>query len=209
MSQPPQTILVAERQGFRRCPHSLILLHAAGHRVIGLTQYRVLACGPPARPSLPTIIESSATSAPSAVFRSSRKTFASTPSTLLSTAPAPSWRSRDLTERLCRWHAASSSLPSLAFCLYTSSTSVYPQTAYETVDRNQPRSSAIRADFLREAENISLQAHGGVARLKLAFMAPIALFCSKPSIEGKAAIEGNHGEGRHLNQIHADDAASP
>lgn len=95
-----------------------------------------------------------------------------------------------------------------AFALYTSSTSVYPQISGETVDE----SSSAEPDrdtgrLLREAENLALNAGGAVARLA-GIYGPGRSFVLKNLLEGKAAIEGNDGQGRLLNQIHADDAAA-
>jgi nucleoside-diphosphate-sugar epimerase len=95
-----------------------------------------------------------------------------------------------------------------AFPLYTSSTSVYPQTDGEIVDETSfadPDRDTGR--LLREAENIALNAKGAVARLA-GIYGPGRSFVLKNLLEGKAAIEGNHGQGRILNQIHADDAAA-
>lgn len=95
-----------------------------------------------------------------------------------------------------------------AFALYTSSTSVYPQINGETVDETSfadPERDTGR--LLREAENIALDAGGAVGRLA-GIYGPGRSFVLKNLLEGKAAIEGNHGQGRLLNQIHADDAAA-
>jgi shikimate kinase/nucleoside-diphosphate-sugar epimerase len=95
-----------------------------------------------------------------------------------------------------------------AFALYTSSTSVYPQVHGETVDETSfadPERDTGR--LLREAENIALDAGGAVGRLA-GIYGPGRSFVLKNLLEGKAAIEGNHGQGRLLNQIHADDAAA-
>lgn len=95
-----------------------------------------------------------------------------------------------------------------AFPLYTSSTSVYPQVNGEIVDETSfadPERDIGR--LLREAENIALSANGTVARLA-GIYGPGRSFVLKNLLEGKAAIEGNHGQGRLLNQIHADDAAA-
>ncbi len=95
-----------------------------------------------------------------------------------------------------------------AFALYTSSTSVYPQVDGEIVDETShadPDRDTGR--LLREAENIALNSKGAVARLA-GIYGPGRSFVLKNLLEGKAAIEGNHGQGRLLNQIHADDAAS-
>jgi nucleoside-diphosphate-sugar epimerase len=95
-----------------------------------------------------------------------------------------------------------------AFALYTSSTSVYPQINGETVDETSfadPERDTGR--LLREAENIALNAGGAVGRLA-GIYGPGRSFVLKNLLEGKAAIEGNNGQGRLLNQIHADDAAA-
>lgn len=95
-----------------------------------------------------------------------------------------------------------------AFLLYTSSTSVYPQVNGETVDEASfadPERDT--GSLLRAAENIALQAKGAVARLA-GIYGPGRSFVLKNLLEGKAGIEGNQGQGRILNQIHADDAAN-
>ncbi|MFM7604009.1 MAG: shikimate kinase [Prosthecobacter sp.] len=95
-----------------------------------------------------------------------------------------------------------------AFPLYTSSTSVFPQIHGETVDETSfadPDRETGR--LLREAENLALNAGGCAARLA-GIYGPGRSFLLKNLLEGKAAIEGNNGHGRYLNQIHADDAAS-
>lgn len=95
-----------------------------------------------------------------------------------------------------------------AHALFTSSTSVYPQTGGETVDESSfadPDRETGR--LLREAESVALNANGLVARLA-GIYGPGRSFLLKNLLEGKAAIEGNEGHGRLLNQIHASDAAS-
>ncbi|MBL9132538.1 MAG: NAD-dependent epimerase/dehydratase family protein [Verrucomicrobiaceae bacterium] len=95
-----------------------------------------------------------------------------------------------------------------AFPLYTSSTSVYPQIEGETVDESSfADPDRETGKLLREAENLALAAGGAVARLA-GIYGPGRSFLLKNLLEGKAAIEGNAGEGRLLNQIHAADAAS-
>lgn len=95
-----------------------------------------------------------------------------------------------------------------AFPLYTSSTSVYPQLNGEVVDETSfADPDRDTGHLLREAENIALNSRGAVARLA-GIYGPGRSFVLKNLLEGKAAIEGNHGQGRILNQIHADDAAS-
>ncbi len=95
-----------------------------------------------------------------------------------------------------------------AFPIYTSSTSVYPQVNGETVDETSfadPDRDTGR--LLREAEGIALAGGGAVARLA-GIYGPGRSFVLKNLLEGKAAIEGNNGQGRILNQIHAEDAAA-
>jgi shikimate kinase/nucleoside-diphosphate-sugar epimerase len=95
-----------------------------------------------------------------------------------------------------------------AFACYTGSTSVYPQCAGETVDETSPAEPERETGrLLREAENIALEAGGCVARLA-GIYGPGRSFLLKNLLEGQAAIEGNSGQGRYLNQIHAHDAAS-
>lgn len=95
-----------------------------------------------------------------------------------------------------------------AFLLYTSSTSVYTQAGGETVDETTPAEPARDTGrLLRDAENIALQAGGAVVRLA-GIYGPGRSFVLKNLLEGRAAIEGNNGQGRLLNQIHADDAAA-
>ncbi len=92
--------------------------------------------------------------------------------------------------------------------LYTSSTSVYPQADGETVDETTPAEpDRDTGRLLREAENLALAANGTVARLA-GIYGPGRSFLLKNLLEGKAAIEGNEGQGRLLNQIHAQDAAT-
>lgn len=95
-----------------------------------------------------------------------------------------------------------------AFALYTSSTSVYPQVSGETVDETTEAEPARDTGrLLRAAENMALGAGGAAARLA-GIYGPGRSFVLKNLLEGKAGIEGNNGQGRLLNQIHADDAAS-
>ena len=97
-----------------------------------------------------------------------------------------------------------------AWPLYTSSTSVYPQTDGSTVDETssaEPTKETGR--LLREAENLALDHQGAVARLAGIYGAGRS-FLLKNLLEGTSGIEINEGapEGRLINQIHADDAAS-
>jgi shikimate kinase/nucleoside-diphosphate-sugar epimerase len=96
-----------------------------------------------------------------------------------------------------------------AWPLYTSSTSVYPQTDGSTVDETTPAEpSKDTGRLLREAENLALQNGGAVARLA-GIYGPGRSFLLKNLLEGSSGIEVNDGapEGRLINQIHAEDAA--
>lgn len=97
-----------------------------------------------------------------------------------------------------------------AWPLYTSSTSVYPQTDGGQVDETSPAEPMKDTGrLLRAAEEIALSKGGTVARLA-GIYGPGRSFVLKNLLEGKSGIEVNDGapEGRLLNQIHADDAAS-
>ncbi|TLD70260.1 DUF1731 domain-containing protein [Phragmitibacter flavus] len=94
-----------------------------------------------------------------------------------------------------------------AHLLFTSSTSVYPQLdGSEVTETTFAEPTARTSQLLRDAEQIVLAHHGTVARLA-GLYGPHRSFVLKQFIEGTAAIEGNHGEGRCLNQIHREDAA--
>jgi shikimate kinase/nucleoside-diphosphate-sugar epimerase len=94
-----------------------------------------------------------------------------------------------------------------AHLLFTSSTSVYPQTDGCIVDESssaEPGRDTGR--LLRDAENLVVQNGGTVARLA-GIYGPARSFVLKNLLLGKAAIEGAQGSGRFLNQIHREDAA--
>lgn len=95
-----------------------------------------------------------------------------------------------------------------AFPLYTSSTSVYAQTDGSEVTEQSPAAPPRETGrLLIEAENIAL-AHGGcVARLG-GIYGPGRSFVLKNLLLGQSGIEGADGEGRLINQIHRADAAS-
>ncbi|MBV6501443.1 MAG: Shikimate kinase [Prosthecobacter sp.] len=93
--------------------------------------------------------------------------------------------------------------------LFTSSTSVYPQTDGSQVDEEShadPDRETGR--LLRAAENIALGRNGLVARLA-GIYGPGRSFVLKNLLEGRSGIEVSPEapEGRLLNQIHVDDAA--
>ena len=95
-----------------------------------------------------------------------------------------------------------------AHLVFTSSSSVYAQTDGSLVDE---KSEAIpdreTSRILREAEEFILAPGGCVARLA-GIYGPERSFVLKNFLEGKASIEDGNGDGRHLNQIHREDAAS-
>jgi nucleoside-diphosphate-sugar epimerase len=90
--------------------------------------------------------------------------------------------------------------------LFVSSTSVYAQNDGSWVTEDSPAEPASPTSrVLLEAENVAL-AHGGqVARLAGIYGPGRSVFLRK-FLDGTATIEGD-GE-RHINQIHADDAAA-
>ncbi len=97
--------------------------------------------------------------------------------------------------------------PSAHF-LFTSSTSVYPQTNGELVtEESEATPDRETSRLLRESEDLILTHRGTVARLA-GIYGPGRSFVLKSFLEGSAAIEGNHGQGRTLNQIHREDAAT-
>lgn len=97
-----------------------------------------------------------------------------------------------------------------AFPLYTSSTSVYPQTNGSEVSEASPAEPDKETGrLLMAAEQIALDHGGAVARLA-GIYGPGRSFVLKNLLEGKSGIEVNEEapDGRLLNQIHADDAAA-
>lgn len=92
--------------------------------------------------------------------------------------------------------------------LFTSSTSVYPQTDGSWVTEESPAQPDRETGMvLRETEDFVLAREGCVVRLA-GIYGPARSFVLKNFLEGKAAIEGNDGQGRCLNQIHRQDAAA-
>lgn len=92
--------------------------------------------------------------------------------------------------------------------VFTSSSSVYPQVSGEVVtEESSAEPDRETGRILRTAENLVLARGGIVARLA-GIYGPGRSFVLKNLLEGKATIEGNDGEGRALNQIHCEDAAS-
>lgn len=92
--------------------------------------------------------------------------------------------------------------------VFTSSSSVYAQTDGSVVTEESPaQPDRDTGRILRAAEDLTLQRGGVVARLA-GIYGPGRSFVLKNLLEGKATIEGNEGEGRSINQIHREDAAS-
>ncbi len=182
------------------------LLHAAGHEVVGLTHSPEsavrLAMAKPWR------TESCDISNRAAVTELATRIGASTIEAVIHCASssrggAEMYQSVYVDGMRHLTHAFPTAFP-----LYTSSTSVYPQVNGEIIDETslaEPERDTGR--LLREAENIALSAKGAVARLA-GIYGPGRSFVLKNLLEGKAAVEGNQGQGRILNQIHADDAAA-
>lgn len=92
--------------------------------------------------------------------------------------------------------------------LFTSSSSVYPQTDGSFVTEDSDASPDRETSrLLRAAEDFVL-AHGGTVARLAGIYGPGRSFVLKNFLEGTATIEGNDGDGRFLNQIHREDAAS-
>ena len=95
-----------------------------------------------------------------------------------------------------------------AHLLFTSSSSVYPQTNGSWVTEESDASPDRQTSrLLRETEELVIS-HGGAAARLAGIYGAGRSFVLKNFLEGQATIEGNDGEGRCLNQIHRDDAAS-
>ena len=95
-----------------------------------------------------------------------------------------------------------------AHFLFTSSSSVYPQTDGELVtEESDATPDRETSRILRETEDLVL-AHGGAVARLAGIYGPARSFVLKNFLEGTATIEGNHGHGRTLNQIHRADAAT-
>ena len=92
--------------------------------------------------------------------------------------------------------------------VFTSSTSVYPQTDGSIVNEESPAEPDRETGrILRAAEDLIVARGGIVARLA-GIYGPGRWYVLKNLLAGEAAIEANDGNGRALNQIHRDDAAS-
>jgi len=89
--------------------------------------------------------------------------------------------------------------------LFVSSTSVYGQTGGEWVTEESPAEPVSPTSrILREAEDAALEHGGTVARLA-GIYGPGRSVLLRKFLDGTAIIE--EGGARHINQIHADDAA--
>ena len=92
--------------------------------------------------------------------------------------------------------------------VFTSSSSVYAQTDGSVVTEESPAQPDRETGLiLRATEDAVLKRGGAVARLA-GIYGPGRSFVLKNLLEGNATIEGNEGEGRSINQIHREDAAS-
>lgn len=92
--------------------------------------------------------------------------------------------------------------------LFTSSTSVYPQTDGSLVtEESDATPDRETSRLLRETEDFVL-AHGGCVARLAGIYGPGRSFVLKNFLEGTATIEGNGSEGRCLNQIHREDASA-
>lgn len=97
-----------------------------------------------------------------------------------------------------------------ARAVFTSSTSVYPQTDGSVVTEASPAEPAKDTGrLLRAAEDLAVAA-GGIAARVAGIYGPGRSFVLKNLLEGKAGIETTPDvpDGRCLNQIHRDDAAT-
>jgi shikimate kinase/nucleoside-diphosphate-sugar epimerase len=92
--------------------------------------------------------------------------------------------------------------------LFTSSTSVYAQKDGSRVTEASPAEPPRETGrLLRQAEELALSKGGTVARLA-GIYGPGRSFVLKNLLIGKSGIETEDGQGRIINQIHKDDAAS-
>lgn len=92
--------------------------------------------------------------------------------------------------------------------VFTSSTSVYPQTDGSWVtEHSAAEPGSASAQILRAAESLVLNLPNGCVARLAGIYGPGRSFVLKQFLEGAASIEGNDGRGRYLNQIHRIDAA--
>ena len=94
--------------------------------------------------------------------------------------------------------------------IFTSSTSVYPQIdGSEVTELSSTEPDRPTARILIESEQIALEAGGAVARLS-GIYGPGRWYLVRAFSEGKSRIEVNENapDGRYINSIHRDDAAS-
>ncbi len=89
--------------------------------------------------------------------------------------------------------------------LFVSSTSVYGQNDGSWVTEESPAEPlSATGQILRQAENVALE-HGGITARLAGIYGPGRAMLLRRFLEGTAVIEGDGA--RHINQIHADDAA--
>jgi shikimate kinase/nucleoside-diphosphate-sugar epimerase len=92
--------------------------------------------------------------------------------------------------------------------LFTSSTSVYAQKDGSIVTEDSPATPPRETGhLLRQSEDLALAHHGTVARLA-GIYGPGRSFVLKNLLLGKSGIETEDGVGRLINQIHRHDAAT-
>ncbi len=97
-----------------------------------------------------------------------------------------------------------------AHLLFTSSTSVYPQTQGETVtEESDATPDRETGKILRETEDLVIQSGGTVARLA-GIYGPGRSFLTKRFLQEESTIDGTtpDAEGRIINQVHRDDIVS-
>ena len=181
------------------------LLHEAGSDVVGLTHSAESA--EKLRASVPWRVESCDISDAAAVNSFAKNLGASSVSAFIHCASS----GRGGAEAYQRVYLNGmknllSAFPQ-AKAVFTSSTSVYPQTDGSTVDEtSDAKPDKETGRLLRETEDVTVVAGGIVARLA-GIYGPERSFVLRNLLEGKSAIEGGEGNGRLLNQIHREDAA--
>jgi len=176
------------------------LFHRAGWRVTGVTRSPASAAALAAEPFpvLPCDI-----STPGALAAISELHH---PSALISAVS--SGRGGEDTYRAVYLHGLANAIAELrpARLLFTSSTSVYAQTDGSLVTEHSPADPASPTSrILRETEDLALRHAGLVARLA-GIYGPGRSILLRKFLDHTARIEA--GGARHINQIHADDAAS-
>ena len=181
------------------------LLHAAGHRVTGVTASEASAVSLSALKPYPVL---QADVSDEASLRALATSCGEGPDVIIHCASS----SRGGAEMYRRVYLEGCALLAAVFpnarLLFTSSTSVYPQTDGSIVtEESDATPDRETSRLLRQTEDFVLARQGCVARLA-GIYGPGRWFLLKNFLEGSATIEGNHGQGRCLNQIHREDAAS-